>query len=138
MQNVGEARATGLELGLQTPVLGWLDIGGNITWTDMKNVSDPDTRLTDIPRQKIAAYAGVRPLAQLELIPFLESESHRWASNTVRIGRRTTLNLKAAYHPTKALTLEAGVNNVGDNNYSLSNGFPNPGRTWFANASYRF
>ncbi|WP_306607411.1 TonB-dependent siderophore receptor [Azonexus sp.] len=138
MQNVGEARATGLELGLQTPVLGWLDIGGNVTWTDMKNVSDPDTRLTDIPRQKIAAYAVVRPLARLEIIPFIESESHRWASNTVRIGRHTTLNLKAAYHPTKALTLEAGVNNVGDSNYALSNGFPNPGRTWFTNVSYRF
>jgi iron complex outermembrane receptor protein len=31
-----------------------------------------------------------------------------------------------------------GVNNLSDHNYSLADGYPNPGRTWFANASYQF
>lgn len=138
MQNVGEVRSTGIELGLRSPVTRWLELGGNITWIEMKNLSDPTSKLTNVPRRKANAYALIRPFDKLEIIPFVESESNRWASNTVRIGGHTTLNLKAAYQPTKALTVEAGVNNLGDKNYSLSDGYPSPGRSWFANASYRF
>lgn len=138
MQNVGEVRSTGFELGLRSPVTGWLDLGGNFTYIDMENISSPNTKLTDVPREKLTAYALIRPFGQLEIVPFIESESARWASNTVRVGAHTTLNLKAAYKPLKGLTLEAGVNNLTDQNYALADGFPNPGRMWFANANYQF
>ena len=36
------------------------------------------------------------------------------------------------------LSLDAGLTNLNDKNYELDSGFPNPGRMWFANASYRF
>jgi iron complex outermembrane receptor protein len=138
MQNVGQVRTTGFELGLRSPVTGWLDLGGNFTYLDMENVSSPNTKLTDVPRQKLNLYALIRPFGQLEIVPFIESESARWASNTVRVGDHTTLNLKAAYKPMKGLTLEAGVTNLTDQNYALADGFPNPGRMWFTNANYQF
>ena len=138
MQNVGEVRSTGFELGLRSPVTGWLDLGGNFTYIDMDNISSPDTKVTNVPQEKLTVYALIRPFGQLEIIPFIESESSRWASDTVEIGDHTTINLKAAYHPLKALTLEAGVTNLTDQNYSLADGFPNPGRMWFANANYQF
>lgn len=138
MQNIGKVRSTGFELGLRTPLAGWLDIGANYTFIHLENVSNPNTRLNDVPSEKFTAYALIRPFAQLEIIPFIESESARWASNTVKTGDHTTINLKAAYRPIKSLTLEAGVTNLTDENYALADGFPNPGRMWFANASYRF
>lgn len=138
MQNVGKVRSTGFELGLRTPLAAWLDVGGNYTFINMENISSPSTRLTDVPSEKFTAYALIRPFGQLEIIPFVESESSRWASNTVKTGDHTTFNLKAAYHPIKDLTLEAGVTNLTDENYALADGFPNPGRMWFANANYRF
>lgn len=138
MQNVGEVHTSGFELGLRSPVNGWLDLGGNFTYIDMKNVSNPNTKLTDVPREKLTVYALIRPFGQLEIIPFIESESSRWASNTLKVGDHTTINLKAAYRPLKSLTLEAGVTNLTDENYSLADGFPNPGRMWFANTSYQF
>lgn len=138
MQNVGEVHSTGVELGLRSPVNNWLELGGNITWIEMKNVSNPTIRLTDIPHRKTSAFAIVRPLEQVEIVGFVESESNRWASNTTRTGRHTTVNLKAAYHPNKVISIEAGVANLTDKNYALASGFPNPGRTWFANASYQF
>lgn len=138
MQNIGEVRSSGLELGLRSPVTSWLDLGGNFTYIEMKNISSPSTRLTDIPEQKLTAYAVIRPVGQLEIIPFIESESDRWASNTVKIGDHTTVNLKAAYRPLRGLTLEAGVTNLTDQNHALADGFPNPGRMWFGNAYYQF
>ncbi|NTV70379.1 MAG: TonB-dependent receptor [Azonexaceae bacterium] len=138
MQNVGKVRSTGFELGLRTPLASWLDVGGNFTFINMENVSSPSTKLTDVPSEKLSIYALIRPFGQLEIIPFIESESSRWASNTVKTGDHTTINLKAAYRPLKDLTLEAGVTNLTDENYALADGFPNPGRMWFANANYRF
>lgn len=138
MQNVGQVHSSGFELGLRSPVTSWLDLGGNFTYLDMENVSSPNTKLTDVPRQKATFYALIRPFGQLEIVPFIESESARWASNTVRVGAHTTLNLKAAYKPMKGLTLEAGVTNLTDQNYALADGFPNPGRMWFSNLNYQF
>jgi iron complex outermembrane receptor protein len=46
MQNVGKARVKGVELGLVTPVGGQWEVGGNATFMDLKNVSDPTIKLT--------------------------------------------------------------------------------------------
>jgi iron complex outermembrane receptor protein len=138
MQNVGKVRSTGFELGLRSPLASWLDVGANFTYIHLQNISNPNNKLTDVPSEKLTAYALIRPFGQLEIVPFIESESSRWASNTVKTGDHTTINLKAAYRPIKDLTLEAGVTNLTDENYALADGFPNPGRMWFANANYRF
>lgn len=138
MQNVGKVQMSGLELGLSSPIVSWLEAGGNYTYLNLQNISDPATKLTDVPRQKLTAHLLVRPMAQVEVIGFVESDSGRWASNTVMLGGFTTLNLKAVYRPAKNFSTEAGITNLTDKNYSLADGFPNPGRMWFANANYQF
>jgi iron complex outermembrane receptor protein len=47
-------------------------------------------------------------------------------------------NLKLSFRVRKGLTLNAGVNNILDRNYALTEGFPEAGRTFFANAEYEF
>lgn len=79
-----------------------------------------------------------QPSDVVDLVAFVENSSARWVSNTVELGSYTTLNLKAAYRPMQAVTLEVGVNNATDKNYSLANGFPQPGHMWFANGNYKF
>lgn len=137
-QNIGKVRASGIELGLLTKLSSQVELGGNYTYIDRENISDPATKLTDVPNQKLVAHALYRPVSAVDLLAFVEYNSSRWASNTVELAGYTTLNLKAAYRPTKAATLEAGINNVTDKNYLLADGFPQPGRMWFANASYKF
>ncbi|MBB1074943.1 TonB-dependent receptor [Rhodoferax sp. 4810] len=138
MQNVGKVRASGIELGLSSRVASWFELGGNYTLTRLSNISDPTTKLTDIPRHKLTAHALFHPNDVVDLIAFAEYNSSRWVSNTQEISGFTTLNLKAAYRATKSVTAEIGVNNVTDKNYALANGFPSPGRMVFANASYQF
>lgn len=138
MQNVGEVRASGLELGLSKQAVDWLELGGDYTFTDLDNLSNSTVKLTDVPRHKLTVHALTRPLASLDVLAFAEHDSSRWASNTVRLDGFTTLNLKAAWKPVKGTTLEAGVNNLTDKNYSLADGFPSAGRSWFVNAAYQF
>ena len=138
MQNVGKVRASGIELGLSQALSAWLEVGGNYTFIDLDNRSDAALRLTDVPRHKLLAHALIRPAAGWEVVAFAEHDSARWASNTVRLSGFTTLSLKAAYMLRKDIALEAGVSNLADRNYALADGFPSPGRSWFANAEYRF
>ncbi|WP_374594328.1 TonB-dependent receptor plug domain-containing protein [Aquabacterium sp.] len=138
MQNVGKVHASGLEASIKQALAAWADVGGSYTYTVLKNVGDPATRLTDVPRNKLTAYAQVRPADAWSIVPFAEFDSGRWVSNTLRLGGFATLNAKVVYQPSKPLSIEAGINNLTDHNLSMSSGYPNPGRTWFANANYQF
>lgn len=139
MQNIGETRVTGVELGLRADPRDWLSLGTNLTWLELENRSNPAVKLTDMPRRKLTFDASLRPAPQWELIAFVEHDSSRWASNTVQLGSFTIMNPKAQYtFHQSGIALEAGVNNLGDREYELSEGFPNPGREWFFGASYRF
>jgi len=138
MQNVGEVKSSGVELGLRTPLANWLDVGANYTYLRLKNVSDSSIKITDVPRQKLSAFAIARFGDQLELLPYIESETGRWASNSKQLGGFTTFNLKLTYRPQPALALEAGVSNAGDKQYETSDGFPSPGRMYYANLRYSF
>jgi iron complex outermembrane receptor protein len=137
-RNVGKVRYPGIELSLRSQLSSQLEVGGNFTYLDPENISNPETKVTDVPKRKLTVHTLYRPIDALDIVAFVENSSDRWVSNTVKLGNYTTLNLKGAYRPTKALTLEAGVNNTTDKDYSFSNGFPQPGRMWFANTSYRF
>lgn len=138
MQNAGKVRLAGLELGLSGRAGAMLELGANYTCTDLKNLSAPSVKLTDIPAHKLNAHAVLQPMAALDVIAFAEYNSARWASNTLSLAGFTTLNLKAVYRPRKALSLEAGVTNLGDRNYVLADGFPSAGRSWLVNATYQF
>ena len=138
MQNVGKVRTSGVELGLSAFVSSALEVGSNYTYINLENVSDPTVRITDIPRQKLNAYANYRATESLEILTSIEYNSSRWSSNTVELGNFTTLNLTGNYRFRKDITAQLGVTNLTDTNYQLSDGFPNPGRAWFANLRYQF
>lgn len=138
MQNVGEVRSSGIELGVSDTLTSWLELGANYTYIDLDNISDSTQRLTDVPKNKFTAHALIQPIEAVDIIAFIEYNSKRWASNTLELSGFITLNLKVAYQVHDNISLEAGVNNLNDENYSLADGFPSAGRQWFLNASYQF
>lgn len=138
MQNVGKVRSSGVELDARAALNRWAELGAGYTYTELKNVSAPATRLTDVPRQKLTAQALLHPHAALDLVAYAEHNSSRWASNTVELGGFTTMNLKLAYRAVAGVTVEAGVTNLNDRNYMLADGFPSAGRQWFGNLNYRY
>lgn len=138
MQNVGKVRTSGVELSLNTAVNSQFEVGGNYTYMDLENVSNPTVRITDIPRQKLTAQILYRPTGSLEILAFAEYNSSRWSSNTVELPDFTTLNLTATYKASKDVTADFGVTNLEDKNYQLADGFPSPGRMWFTKLRYQF
>lgn len=137
-RNVGKVRYPGIELSLRSQLSSRLELGGNLTYLDPKNISDPQTKVTDVPDRKLTVHTLYHPVETVDIVAFVENSSYRWATNTVKLGDYTTLNVKTAYRPMEAMTLEAGINNATDKNYSFSSGFPQPGRMWFVNTNYRF
>ncbi|MTW32503.1 TonB-dependent receptor [Pseudoduganella danionis] len=138
MQNLGRVRISGLELEGEHQCNSVLSLGGSYTYLDLKNRSNPTTRMTDVPQQKLLLKAALQVGADTELTAFAEHNSNRWASNTVQLASFTTMNLKASYHPKAHISLESGVNNVADRNYALADGFPAAGRQWFAQLAYQY
>lgn len=58
--------------------------------------------------------------------------------NYVETGAYTRLNLQAEYKLNENFTAAVGATNLLDQNYSLAEGFPEPGRQFFANARVKF
>ena len=58
--------------------------------------------------------------------------------NYVKIGSYALVNLEAAYAFTDGITLNVGAANLLDEDYALAEGFPEPGRTFFANLLARY
>lgn len=138
MRNVGRVRIRGLELGARTMVRPWLELGGNFTILDQKNVSNRDTRMTGVPDRRFFGFVVIRPAEAVSMQATVEHESRRWVSDTATLSGVTVLGLKVAWNPMPALTLEAGLDNALDENFELDAGFPAPGRTWFAQVRWVF
>ncbi|MGD9577061.1 MAG: TonB-dependent receptor plug domain-containing protein [Syntrophorhabdus sp.] len=138
-QNVGHVEQYGFELDLSAPIIKTLDAGVNYTYLDNNNRSSSD-KLTDVPEHKFFVYAKYTPVKGLSLLADVEKDSKRWSdSRGVRVAKGYTVaNIKAMYEIIRGLQIEAGVRNVFDNDYELNEGFPMPGRLFFANLTYRF
>lgn len=138
MRNVGKTRVQGVEASAKTSLAAWLDVGGNLTVMEQKNLSDPATRLTNSPNGKLFAWATARVGRGVELQASVEHAGQRWVSNTAAVGAYTVVGLRARWTPLRALRLELGVENIGDKLYEQDLGFPAPGRTWTLNARHEF
>ena len=144
--NVGKARQMGLELSLQQQFSEQWSGGLAYTYLNRRNQSDPDIKLVDTPAHRLFAHLSWSPNAQWEVMGTVETESGRYYSYADARGDNVfektagfaVLGLKGIWRPTSAVTLEAGVRNLGDKLYEYKEGYPMPGRVWFVGASYRF
>jgi iron complex outermembrane recepter protein len=89
-----------------------------------------------VPDIKLFLYAGYRPIPQITLTPNIEMASSRWTvvpntSAYYRTGAYFLTNFNADYQVTPNVKLTAGVRNLFDQLYLLTNGFPEPGRSMY-------
>ncbi len=140
-QNVGNVNFYGLELAASGQILPWLKGGMNYTHLQWENESN-SLLLTDLPQDKIFAYLQYfTPIKGLSLMASVEYNGDRNsdANYAPSVAQAYTLvNLQAIYEVYNGLTIQAGINNLTDENWSLTEGFPLAGRTFFVNMRYRF
>jgi len=144
-QNVGDARHQGLEFLLTQQLTNTVTTGGNYTYLERENRTNAAIPLTDTPRNKLFAYVAWKPSDTWEYQATLDAESGRKvaygsgnSATYVTMGSFTLLGAKGSYKPRKDTTIEVGISNLTDENYALSDGYPMPGRMYFANARYQF
>jgi len=144
-QNVGSGNFWGAEVSVDYAVIDDLSLGGNVTLM-RRGVVAPyisNFQPTGVPDFKMNLYAGYRPLPGLTLTPSIETAGTRWTSTTsgslyYRTGAYFLVNFATEYEATKNIKLSGGVRNLFDQAYTLTDGFPEPGRSFYLAAKYQF
>lgn len=147
-QNIGTSEKYGADLGLGYAFADKLSAGGTYSYIYQKTLTTlpkntEPVKATDVPRQTGSLYLDYRPLAKLSIVPSLEYSSWRYSYSdgkgvTRTVGGFTLVDFKLSYRALRGLTLSVGVQNLFDKNYVLQEGYPEAGRSWYANARYEF
>jgi iron complex outermembrane receptor protein len=139
LQNVGESEHRGIELGGDYSPFAWLRGGASYTYLKRENKTNPMIRLIDTPEHKVFAFVEVKPLAALSVTTSYEYNSSRFSTSTgIEAGSYSLMNLTATYTLPHGFSVGAGVNNLFDRNYQLTEGYPEEGRNAFVNLTYRY
>ncbi len=145
-RNAGDGHYEGAEASLAATVSEAVDWGGNVTYIHRK-LTDPTNaaaRAEGVPTWKGFVYLDWRPVPKLTVRPNVELASDRWSMSTavpltfIRTGAYALVNLSADYDVTDRLRLTVAAQNLGDQNYQLTDGFPEAGRSFYLSARARF
>lgn len=132
MQNFGEAEYRGIEAQLNYSILENLSFNANYTYLERKNITNPSIYFTDVPNTKVMGTLEYEPVKIVRLIANAEFNSSRFSTSYgTRVPDYTLLNFYASGKILKNFSLDAGISNIFDRNYSLVEGFPEEGRNFF-------
>lgn len=139
LQNTGESEIVGFEAGADYKLLTSLQLGVNYTYIKRNNLSNPEIKLTDVPKDKFFAYSQYQWSDRLSVQANIEYNSGRYSTSYGTVTNPFTLyNASARVRLWKYFSLEGGINNIFDKNYALVEGYAEPGRVFFANLVYRY
>jgi iron complex outermembrane receptor protein len=139
LRNIGRQRNRGVELSFDYAPLERLQLDAQINVVDIDNLSNPDIRPT-APEYKYLLSGDWQFARDWRLRIDAQHESKRYSNSTgTRVADSFTLtNLFVRYTPMERLGLELGVRNAGDELYAYEEGYYEAGRTWLAQADFRF
>ncbi len=137
-ENIKKAQIDGLELELNTQLLGWNN-KLNMTWLDPR---DRETNARLIRRyQKSLSYDLSRSFGQFDVGAAVLAQGNRndidpATGSTVKVGGFVTVDLRAAYHIDKNWAVNAKLNNLLDKQYQTVNTYNTADRNFFLSIHY--
>jgi iron complex outermembrane receptor protein len=157
-ENIGSADYYGIEFAIDADITPTLKVGGNYTYlhrTFDQGAQPAGTalrpfELTDVPEHKGFIYASWRPLRGLDVVPSLEFASDRTTVTTLstvppalspvyyQTGAYANAAIRIDYRILPQVTIGIGGKNLFDQNVVLTDGFPEPGRSFFASLRARY
>ena len=132
-RNTGRADFYGFESDLVIKPVPSIEEGFQYTWLVRKNLSQPEIFFTDVPRHRFFSYLKYSRKDVFYIIFSSDFNSERVStSDGDYVARAFFLsNIKASIRIWKFLSVEAGVMNLFDTNYSYLEGYPEEGRNYF-------
>ncbi|QOP41764.1 TonB-dependent receptor plug domain-containing protein [Sulfurimonas marina] len=140
-QNIGTFDHIGAEIELRYKY-DTLEVGGNYTYLKIKNTTDADVKLVDVPENQVFAFI------QKELVEgfsLYANTKYRQGAYEQKLDKSYVINpymltfdLKAIYQPTKNLQAQIGVKNLTDELIRYDMAYPMAGREYFASLDYKF
>jgi iron complex outermembrane receptor protein len=138
LQNAGDALFYGFELSITYMPLQGLNVGANYSYIQRKNETNPELYFANVPDHKTFAFIDYTFLKRANLLFSLENNSKRYSTSYgTSVPGYSLANAKGTVQVHKYIGLEAGINNIFDKNYSLVEGFPEPGRNYFVNIVFQ-
>ena len=135
--NIERARMRGAELGIDTAIAGW-QLAASASWLDTEN----RTFNSDLELPRRARHGARVELDRafgdfrLGLTGVAEGPRYDDVANTRRLPGFATLDLRAEYALTDALTVQGRVANLFDRDYETVAFYNQPGREWFVTLRY--
>lgn len=131
--NLGRARAQGLELSFASRLPGKVELSGNYTLLEAEDrTAGSATAGNDLARRPrhAATLSASRPFGALTLATDLRvvSSSYEDAQNLVRLGGYAVLTARGEWQVAEDLALYARLENLLDENYQTAAGYGTPGR----------
>jgi iron complex outermembrane receptor protein len=144
-RNLGKGDYYGAEISLSAQLGTALNLGANYTYTQ-RDLDDPTNTAfqpTGVPKHKAFVWADWSPVEQLHIVPNVDIASDRWTVNTAgtryyRTGSYVMANLRIDYAVADGVEIGVGGRNLFDDNFMLTDGFPEPGRSFFASIRARY
>ena len=138
-QNIGEVQLYGVEFEVSGYLFSSLEVGCNYTYTEAENNTD-ESELVNVPAHKVVPYVEYAITDKLSTLADAEYNSKRFSSSD---GSRLaedfiTANIKLTYAFGNGFVAETGLKNIFDEYYEIEEGYPEAGRTIFANLRYSF
>lgn len=139
LQNRGKAHYRGVETSLDYTVK-WFNINMNYTFTDQVNRTDKELKFVDVPKHKVNLFLTATPFYQIEWRADMNYNSKRWSSSdgSTSVPGFALFNVSVQRTFVHSLTARAGVNNLFDKLYYVKEGYPQPGRMFYASLRYNF
>lgn len=136
-RNIGDARNAGVEAALEARPWRALAVGAAYTYVDHRNLDHPEVKSTGLPRSIVTAHVDVSPRPGLDLQATATGYAERYATSYgLTLAPFVTCELRGTAEVAPGVAVEGGVTNLLDLRYELEEGFPEPGRTWFAGVRF--
>lgn len=144
--NIGEANFLGFEFAFQTELSQYVTLGSNFSYLKThRKTTDAATSnmVVDKPKYMTNAFMIISPVKQWRIIPSIQVVGARYNLDHEKLlPSFVRVDLKTTYDITENISVQAGVENIGDVNYGYSGSTAaygrdtQPGRNYFMGMSY--
>ncbi|RZJ64262.1 MAG: TonB-dependent receptor [Flavobacterium sp.] len=139
LQNTGTSEYMGFEISADYKIFPSFLLGANYTFIERNNLSNPNLKLVDVPKNKFFVYTQYDWKDRLRAQANMEHNSRRYSTSYGTTTRSFQIfNVSASVKVYKWFSIEGGVNNIFDKNYELVEGYFEAGRNYFASVVYRY